>query len=166
MTPPVGISGICGNGAFTAFRWPGPNWSAGNTLTIVAPSFQAVKISVGVMAPGITGTPASTQARMTSGKTTGVTMKLAPASRADRSSSIEVTVPAPTLPRSPMRSRVRRIRSAAPGLLRVTSRFTIPPAITAGTRCSTWARGKNRRMPTMGRVRNSVSLNGVLMGRR
>ena len=122
-----------------------------------------MKISVGVIAPGRMGTPKSTPARMTSGNTTGVTMKLAPASRASFRPSIDVTVPAPTLPRSPKRSRVRRIRSAAPGLFKVTSRLINPPAITAGTNCSTWARGKKRRMPTMGIERNSVSLKGVLI---
>ena len=53
--PPVGTNRICGRGPLRALIYSGPpNWAAGKTLTMSAPAFQAVKISVGVMAPGIT----------------------------------------------------------------------------------------------------------------
>src|SRR5262245_6079352 len=53
-TPPVGIRRICGSGPRTALKKAGPTTSAGKILTMSAPASQAVRISVGVKAPGIT----------------------------------------------------------------------------------------------------------------
>src|SRR5262249_33491700 len=51
-TPPVGVSFICGSGAWISRRYCGPKWLAGKTFTISAPAFQAARISVGDRAPG------------------------------------------------------------------------------------------------------------------
>src|SRR3972149_211844 len=53
-TPPTGINLTWGSGARTALKYAGPPISAGNTLTKSAPHSQALRISVGVYAPGMT----------------------------------------------------------------------------------------------------------------
>src|SRR5687767_4350674 len=78
-TPPVGISFICGSGPLMSLKYPGPTDVAGNTLMTSAPMSHAERISVGVKHPGITGTPSSCAAWMTSGRNTGLTMNWAPA---------------------------------------------------------------------------------------
>ena len=55
-TPPVGISGACGIGPWTALMNCGPNNSPGNTFTISAPASMASTTSRTLMAPGMLGT--------------------------------------------------------------------------------------------------------------
>src|SRR5262249_38763805 len=80
VTPPVGISFTCGSGARTSFIYCGPRQVAGNTFTMSAPQSCAARISVGEKQPGIAGTSRSWQARITSGRNTGPTTNVAPAS--------------------------------------------------------------------------------------
>ena len=78
---PDGTNGVVGSGSRSAERKSGPPWEAGNSLTAVAPSCIAVYVSVGVMAPAMTGMPSRTDSA-TLGATAGVTRKLLPAARA------------------------------------------------------------------------------------
>src|SRR5438445_7071952 len=58
LTPPVGTSGTCGSGPFSALMYfAPPTLPQGNTLTKSDPAFQAVITSVGVNAPAIISTP-------------------------------------------------------------------------------------------------------------
>ena len=55
--PPVGWSGMSGNGPRSSRRKAGPSTDAGKTLTAAAPARQAARTSVGVAAPGSIGMP-------------------------------------------------------------------------------------------------------------
>src|SRR5207248_7953540 len=61
VTPPVGISFTCGNGARTSLMYCGPSMVAGKTFTMSAPASCAARISVGEKQPGMAGTPRSWQ---------------------------------------------------------------------------------------------------------
>src|SRR6185503_20640305 len=100
---------------------------------------------------------------MTSVTTAGVTMNDAPAASAWSSAASVVTVPAPTFPRSPIRSFASRMRSVAPSEFIVTSTLQRPPAIDAGTSFSTASFLKKRRMPTTGSFLKRSGLNAVTM---
>src|SRR6266571_6466323 len=58
LTPPVGINGTCGNGAFNELMYFAPPTAPqGNILTKALPDFQARITSVGVSAPAIINFP-------------------------------------------------------------------------------------------------------------
>ena len=59
-TPPVAISSTSGIGPRSSRANEGPSADAGNSLTNVAPAAHAVRISVGVNAPGMNGRPSDT----------------------------------------------------------------------------------------------------------
>ena len=128
FTPPVGQSGICGNGPFSAFRYDAPpTLLAGKILMMSPPADHAVKTSVGVIAPGSTATPRSLATAITSGTTHGVTRNSAPASSDPSASARLVTVPAPSSTLGPNRSAHRRIAPIASGTVIVISSVRIRP---------------------------------------
>src|SRR5262245_27143360 len=90
-------------------------------------------------------------------------MNEAPAASAWSSDASVVTVPAPTLPFSPMMLRASLMRSTAPSEFIVTSTLQRPPAIDAGTSFSTASRLKKRRIPTTGSLLNRSKLNVASM---
>ena len=67
VTPPVGISGISGNGPRISRTKPGPTTEAGKSFTADAPERHARRTSVGVDAPGNAGMPRSSAASMMAG---------------------------------------------------------------------------------------------------
>ena len=74
VIPPVGRKGIWRRGPRRSLRWPGPIGPDGKSLTTTAPARQAVSASVGVNAPGTTGTPRSASGRIRSASVWGLTM--------------------------------------------------------------------------------------------
>src|SRR6476660_2993854 len=64
VTPPVGISGISGNGPRISRTKPGPTTETGKSFTADAPERHARRASVGVDAPGNAGMPRSSAASM------------------------------------------------------------------------------------------------------
>ena len=100
---------------------------AGNILTSPAPSRLAVRISLGVAAPGMTPRSRSTDQVITSGFTSGATMNWAPAATAASAKSTVVTVPAPMVILPAMSRRKAAIMSSNPAVLAVTSIKVTPP---------------------------------------
>ena len=80
VTPPVGTSGISGNGPLISRTKPGPADDAGKSLTAAAPARHAARISVGVAHPGNAGMPRPAAHATSSSSRWGITRKVAPAS--------------------------------------------------------------------------------------
>ena len=95
VTPPLGTSGMSGNGPRHSRTNAGPTTDAGKTLTAAAPARHAASTSLGVAAPGSVGIPRAAAQATSSGSVCGMTRNVAPASRACCAASIERTVPAP-----------------------------------------------------------------------
>src|SRR6188472_1261908 len=94
--PPVGTNETSRNGPARAFRTGMPPIaSAGKNFTASAPARTAESTSVGVVAPGKTGTPAERQKAITSWFVAGETTNRAPASTTRSAASGVRTVPAP-----------------------------------------------------------------------
>ena len=144
VTPPVGISFTCGNGARTSLMYCGPSMVAGKTFTMSAPASCAARISVGEKQPGMAGTPRSWQAPMTSGRKTGPTTNVAPASMTARAVATSVTVPAPRRNPSGSVGASARIISTARGTVIVTSSARTPPSASASTTARSFAGSFNR----------------------
>src|SRR6266478_3682539 len=132
LTPPVGTSGICGNGPFRALMYLAPpTCPQGKTFTKSAPAFQAVMTSVGVNAPAIIKTPSRTANSTVARFNPGLTRNSAPASRQRRAVSTSSTVPAPISASETPLFLSSRITSIAPGTVMVISTMGIPPSHTA-----------------------------------
>ena len=123
-TPPVARSGTLPSGPRRSRTNSGPSRAAGNNFTNSAPSRHAVSTSVGVIAPGIAGSPASRHAASTSGTSPGPTQACAPAATAARTSSAVRTVPARTTSCGSLRKLA--IVSSASGESSVISTTPIP----------------------------------------
>ena len=107
-----------------------PKASAGKNFMIVTPRASACSISVGVMTPGMNGSPSRPASFTTSGFRPGATPKATPASLARRRFSTPRTVPAPSM--SAGRSRaIRAITSPAAAVRKVISATGRPPSIRA-----------------------------------
>src|SRR5437763_110830 len=157
--PPVGISSICGRGALTDLRYAAPPTApAGKTFTASAPAFQAVTISVGVSAPGKTGTSSARQVSMVGTSSDGLTTKRAPASMQARAPSASRTVPAPMSASSPRRRTRSAMTFTAPGTVIVISRMGMPPARIASTAriASSDERARTTGMMPMARMRSTT----------
>ena len=110
VTPPVGTSGMSGNGPRSSRTKDGPSDEAGKTLMAAAPARHAARTSVGVAAPGNAGMPRSAAQATSSGSVWGITRNVAPAStaalrRLDRQHrpGADRQTRAPSRPRSPRR---------------------------------------------------------------
>ena len=95
-TPPVAISSTSGIGPRSSRANDGPTADAGNSLTNVAPAAHAVRISVGVNAPGMNGQALGHRRVDERDVQRGATAKSAPARRAASSWPRRRIVPAPT----------------------------------------------------------------------
>src|SRR5205814_1050273 len=136
FTPPVGIMGICGNGALRALMYlDPPTVPHGNIFTKSLPARQAVMTSVGVSAPAIIGLPRFFTSWTVAESNPGATMNSAPESIHRWAVPASSTVPAPISTSSPRLLTNSLISSIAPGTVMVTSTIGIPPAHTASAAC-------------------------------
>src|SRR5258708_2296550 len=98
-----------------------------------APAVQAARTSVGVSAPGMTGTEYRRQISMVARLRAGLTTKRAPASMQARAVSASSTVPAPSRTSWPKRFETCSMTPSAPGTVIVISRTVTPPSRIAST---------------------------------
>src|SRR6266851_6827993 len=132
LTPPVGTSGICGRGPFSALMYfAPPTWPHGKILTKSAPASQAVITSVGVNAPAMISFPSRTASSTVFRFNPGLTRNCAPASRHRRAASGLSTVPAPMRTSDAQFFTSSRMTSTAPGTVMVISTIGMPPWQTA-----------------------------------
>ena len=104
-----------------------------------APAFVALRISVGVSAPGTQGASPSCAAAMTAGRKTGETTYWAPAAIASRAVGASRTLPTPIRASPPIARQHLAITSSAFGVVIVISMQSTPPAKRAfatSTSCS------------------------------
>ena len=163
VTPPVGSSGMCGNGPRNSRTNAGPATEAGKSFTAEAPARQAARISVGVNAPGRNGIPRSTAHSISSGSTCGDTRKVAPASMARSAASSLSTVPAPISSAVPS-----AWRAAAPstssacssGSLSVSSKARTPPRSRPSATSGTFSAVRFRAIATTPPSRSPAGIGG------
>ncbi len=129
--PPVGHSFRSANGPAKPLSIARPPTAvAGNSLHTRKPRAISASSSVGVAAPGTTGSGARTSASASAGGVPGVTMKSAPASIACCSWVSVSTVPAPILMCGSSRLSIASA-SIATGVRRVSSIAGRPPSSSA-----------------------------------
>jgi hypothetical protein len=130
------------------YRGP-PTAETGNTFTTSAPAATAVRISVGVRAPGMVTRPRALAWPMRAGSVWGETMKSAPASAAAWTSAGVRTVPTPrAIWARAARSAWARTRSKQPGVLAVTSTARSPASRTPPKMAAARSRSGWRTTPT------------------
>ena len=151
VTPPVGSSGMSGNGPRSSRTNEGPAEEAGKSLTAAAPARHAARISVGVAAPGKAGMPRAAAHATSSASRCGITRNVAPASIARCAASIDRTVPAPSsMPASaapPATASIDR-RASASGSFNVSSKARTPPSASAVRMCAPRSAAIRRPMAT------------------
>ena len=163
VTPPVGTSGMSGNGPRNSRTNAGPAEDAGKSLTAAAPARQAARTSVGVAQPGSVGMPRPAAQATRSASRCGMTRKVAPASIARRAASIDRTVPAPISSPSagPTRAAASIARRAsASGSLSVSSKARTPPPTRASATAGTAAADTCRPIATTPALANPAGIAG------